>query len=149
MPEWPLHTPVRARIAIRLALAASAALFACSDDSTGPGMAEVAGTYLATDFTTTVDGTETDELADGAAIELQLNSDGSAEGSLFLPGAGEGGADVDADLAGTWTLQGGIVEMHHAADTFLRDMPLSVQGEALVGDRTFQDVRIQLTLARQ
>ena len=149
MRDTTLHTPVRTRVALRLALAASAALFACSDDSTGPGMAEVAGTYVATEFTSTVEGTPTDELADGAAIELQLNLDGSTEGSLFLPDAGEGGSDVDADLLGTWTLRDGVVELEHATDTFLRDTPLSVQGDELVGDRMFEDVRIQLTLAKQ
>jgi hypothetical protein len=59
---------------------------------------------------------------------------------------GEG--DFDADLAGTWTRSGSIVEFSHAADTFVRDMPFTMQGATLVGDRTFGDVRIRVTLTR-
>lgn len=119
------------------------------DSSTAPSTTSVAGIYSATAFTTTTSGVTTDQLAAGATVALVLSPQGSTTGELFIPDAGEGGGDFVADLQGTWTLNGGTVQLSHAADTFLRDMPLTVQGNTLVGDRTFGSTRVQLTLTKQ
>lgn len=64
-----------------------------------------------------------------------------------MPGALDGGGDFDADLAGSLTLNGDTVTFDQAADTFLRDMPFEYRDGRLVGDATFGDDRIRVTLA--
>jgi hypothetical protein len=54
-----------------------------------------------------------------------------------------------ANLAGSWTLNGTTVTLNHTADTFLRDMPLQLQGNTLVGDQTFSGTRVEVTLTKQ
>ena len=54
-------------------------------------------------------------------------------------------------MAGTWREDRNVVTVSQAADTFVKDMPLTlsndlVNGWILVGDKTFNSVRIQLTL---
>lgn len=136
-------------------LFAGALALGCSD-STGPTVQAVVGTYAAVgtspasrrgSLTTTdpVNGT-VDWLARGAAIDLTLNADGTTAGHAYLPDTGDGA--IDADLAGTWTLDGSTVHLSQSADTFLRDIPLEVKGSTLVGDKTFSGVRVQVTLQR-
>lgn len=93
-------------------------------------------------------GQTTDYLAAGATARLELDADGTTTGRLFVPGGGENGGDFDADLAGTWTLQGDTVRLSHAADTFLRDMPLVVSRNSLAGDRTFSGIHVRIVLVR-
>jgi hypothetical protein len=139
-------------------------LTACSDSPTEPGplTAEaVAGVYGASGafgtltFTTVSSGDVTNWLDAGASISLRLNTDGTTEGELFIPGADEDGSDVEESLTGTWHLAGGAVTLEHDADTFLRDMPLTIVGGRLEGDRTFgqtagnSGTRVRLTLQRQ
>lgn len=107
-----------------------------------------AGSYSATTFTSTDDGSTTDHLAAGASVTLELTPQGTTAGRLFIPRAGEGGADVEADLAGTWRMGGVVVDLDHAADTFLRDMLLTAHEDRLVGDTSFAGTRIQLTLTK-
>lgn len=129
----------------------------CSDDGVspdGPTVASVAGDYAAVEefgaweFTTTADGETIDRLAEGAYVEIALNPDGSTAGELFVPEADEDGADFQADLAGTWTLDAGTVTFSHEADTFLRDTPFTADGDRLSGEQTFDGVRVRLELAR-
>jgi hypothetical protein len=129
---------------------ATLAFGGCGDDSTAPSMAEVAGTYEATSLTMAfAGGAPVDLLAAGAEATLALDVDGTAAGHLFVPGGDEGGADLEEDLTGTWTLNGNTVILSQSADTFLGDIPLTVSGGRLVGDRTFSGVRIRITLTRQ
>jgi hypothetical protein len=137
---------------------------ACSDSPTEPGpltVEAVAGVYGASGafgaytFTTVDGGMVTDWLEAGASILLRLNRDGTTEGELFVPGADENGSDFEANLTGTWQLAGGAVTLTHDADTFLREMPLTVVGGRLEGDQTFgrttnsSGTRVRLTLQRQ
>ena len=122
----------------------------CGDDATGPSREEVAGTYAATSLTMTVPGgAPVDLIAQGSEVLLDLDLDGTASGQLFVPGFGEGGGDLDMDLEGTWTLSGSTVTLSPSVDVFLQDMPLTANGETLVGDRTFDGVRLRVTLTRQ
>ena len=120
----------------------------CSD-STAPTMVSVAGFYEATVFTVTEAGGTTDVLADGGAISLSLEADGTVAGRLFVPGGGEGGADFAADLAGTWTLNGTTVTLDHPADTFLRDMNFTVSGRQLAGQATFGEAAISVVFEKR
>jgi hypothetical protein len=140
------------------------ALTACATESTS-SLPAGAASYLAAVpastgttpvgsllVSTTENGVTTDRVAAGAEIRLVLAPDSSTSGHLFVPAASVGGgatADFDADLAGTWSKTDNIVTLHHAADTFLRDMPLIENGNQLVGDRSFGNVRVRLTLVRQ
>jgi hypothetical protein len=135
-----------------LALAAAVALVvaACDEDPAGLTNEEIAGSYAATTFTTTSDGTTTDQLSQGGSLTIQLAANGTTTGHVTVPAsAGTGGEGLDADLAGTWTLSGAIVDLDHEADTFVRDMPFLVQGTTLIGDQTFQGTRVQAVLTRQ
>lgn len=122
------------------------ALIGCDDDPTSPGDAD--GSYEATFWTGTEGGTTTDILAAGGIFDIALTPQGTTTGRLFIPGSVTGEGDFDLSLAGTWTQNGTVVDFNHAADTFVRDMPFTVQGSTLVGDRTFGDLRIRVTLSR-
>jgi hypothetical protein len=111
-------------------------------------MASVAGSYTATTFTVTGTGGTTNVLAAGGSISLTLAAAGTTSGRLFVPGGGEGSGDFDEALTGTWTLQDSTVTLDHDADTFLRDMTLTVRGQQLVGQETFVDVTIAVVLAK-
>jgi hypothetical protein len=142
------------------ALAAATGLLsaACADDATGPvevTEALVAGLYQATDdfgalsFTTTAEGETTDWLAAGGSLSLSLGADGTVSGELYLPGADEGGADLDADMAGSWSLEGNSVTFEQDADTFVRDMPFVFADGVLTGEATFQGVRVRVVLIQR
>ena len=141
-------------------LSATLALAACGDTPSGPDTKglqaqQVAGNYRfgrgygATAFTVTADGETIDYLALGASLQIELNRDGTTSGRLLVPGGDEDGGDMDASMAGTWKLDGSTVTFQQGADTFVRDMPLVVHGNRLVGDATFGDVRVQVTLGKQ
>ena len=147
-------------------IAAAAAMLACSD-SNGPdpiSPEQVSGSYATTvpntggsafgslTFSSTENGVTVDQAARGAEIRLVLAGDGTTSGSLVVP-------DVEleedqretfvADLAGTWRLEGNVVKLNHGADTFLRDIPLTVNDNRLEGERTFGNVRVRVVLARR
>lgn len=58
---------------------------------------------------------------------MTLNADGTTEGRLLGPSLGEGGQDLDVDLAGTWTLTDSIVTFDQQGDTFVRDVPFTAE----------------------
>lgn len=141
-----------------LCLTTLTALLACrADDLTGPPLTVLAGSYTAegpfgaiTFTTSTADGDdETDWLTQGASIVLELTDDGTTEGRLFVPGGEEDGSDMDADLAGTWSVDEGVVTLEQDADTFLRDMPFASDGDHLEGEETFGDTIIRVVLVRR
>lgn len=128
----------------RVACFALAALAACSGEAGPGGVASpgssAAGGYTATAFTLNQGGPEEDLLAQGSAITLNLLTDGTTTGHMFVPGALTGGADFDEDLDGTWAQTGDVVRLQHSADTFLRDIDLVLSGNKLTGqmsDPTF------------
>ena len=143
-----------------LILGAALTLGACDDspttlDPTAQAMAAVAGEYSAggslgaISLTTEDDGETLDWLAAGASMQVRLTADGKTTGRLFIPGADEDGGDMDADLTGTWSLESGKIHFQHPADTFIRDMEFVVEGKRMVGDETFDGIRVRLELARQ
>ena len=122
------------------------AVGACDDDPTAPPAPT--GAYEATNWTGSSGGTTTDILAAGGSFTITLTPQGTTTGHLFIPDVVTGEGDFDSDLAGTWTQSGTIINFDHTADTFVRDMPFTIQGNSLVGDRSFGDLRIRVTLTR-
>ena len=121
-----------------------------SDKSTGPDMGDVAGSYDATALTVTQADTSYDFIADGATIHLVLDEDGTTSGHLTIPASDlSHGEAVDADMAGSWTLDGATVHITQSTDTFIRDLPLTADGNNLTGDATFDDVQVHLVMSRQ
>ena len=117
----------------------------CGDD-TPVSPLSVAGTYAATQLTTTTGGVTTNQLAAGASVTLVLGADGTTVGRLFVPASTS--PAVDASLNGTWNLTNGDVDLTSSTDTFLRDMLFAVSGNTLVGDQTFGATRIQIVLTK-
>ena len=109
----------------------------------------MAGDYHATTLTATQATGTINLLLNGGALTLSLHQDGTTTGHLFVPGAGEGGADVDLDLPGTWTLTGNTVTFAQPdADTFIRDMPFTAELNRLRGEETFGDFTIRVVLTK-
>ena len=148
------------------AFSSAIALVACSDPNRPDAVSkeEVSGSYVTTvpatggsafgslTFSTTKSGVTVDQAARGAEIRLVLATNGTTSGSLVVPDVELEDGERDtfvADLAGTWRVEGNTVRLTHDADTFLRDMPLVVNGNRLEGDRTFGDVRVRVALVRQ
>jgi hypothetical protein len=122
-------------------------LASCGDDVATP--ADLAGTYNATLFETTVGGNTTDHLATGASITVTLVADLTVTGRLFAPGGNEDGTDLDADLTGTWTLLRNSLRMDSEADTFVRGVDwVVVPGGILTATGVFDDVTVEVVLER-
>jgi hypothetical protein len=128
-----------------------ALMLACSD-STAPGDT-VVGNYTAVAFTSTPTGGATrNELQAGSTLLITLKSDGTTTGHLHI--AANGASPVfDADMVGTFTLNGDAVAFTQAADTFVRNMVFTVQRVGnnvafLVGDQIFSGTRVTVTLAK-
>ena len=130
-----------------LRLLAVAALLACSD-AFKPNIENVAGAYNLQSLITTDVTDTTDWVAAGTTLSLALNRNGTTTGHIFAPGAGAGGSDFEADLAGTWTLTGDTVRFTQTADTFLRDMAFTAGENRLSGDQTFGGTRIRALLTK-
>ena len=133
-----------------LALAISIA--ACGGDSTSPSTDPPAGSYNAITFVTTGTSGQRDELLAGGSLQLALDPEHKSSGHLHVA-ASSASPVFDADMAGTWTANGNVVTVSQAADTFVRNMPFTleldpVKGYVLLGDKTFSSTRIQITLKR-
>jgi hypothetical protein len=127
------------------------ALFLGCGDSTSPAADMAVGNYTAVFFTSTGNSGQKNELAVGGSLILNLNANGTTSGHLHMVAPG-GGPDFDADMAGTWTRTGMIVDIDQPADTFVRDMPFTLtpgpaDGWDLVGNETFSGTNIQVRLS--
>lgn len=132
-------------------LAAALVLVGCGDDPEAPAldMADVAGDYRATTLRTIVAGQTTDHLAAGATLEITLLASGQTTGRFYVPGGDEDGSDYEADLAGTWTLRGNVVEFSHQSDTFVRDVEFRAEPGRLSADEVVSGTRIVVVLEKQ
>jgi hypothetical protein len=124
---------------------------ACGRDSTS--QTDIAtGNYTAIVFTTSGSSGQTNQLAIGGSLSLNLAANGTTSGHLHTAASGSDPA-LDADMAGTWTRAGTVVTISQAADTFVRDMPFNLTFDPanawiLVGNQTFSGTNIQVTLKR-
>jgi hypothetical protein len=131
------------------ALVALAAAGGCGDDDGfEPSAGDVAGVYEATVFTATTGLGTLDLLALGASAEVTLDVDGTTTGRLFIPGAGEGGEDVDEDLVGTWDLSGSTVTFNQTGDTFIRNVDFAASENQLTGEGVFDGQQLLLILTK-
>jgi hypothetical protein len=131
-----------------LALAVSG--IACSDDdSFSPTVENVAGSYTATTFTLSTVVGEINLLAGGATVTLNLNTDGTTTGRLFVPDGNDDGSDLDADLAGTWSLTDTTVTFEQSADTFIPDVNFIASANRLTGEGTFSGGTLRLVLTKE
>jgi hypothetical protein len=89
-----------------------------------------------------------DLLAQGSHVTLDLATDGTTTGQLFVPGGDEDGGDLDVDLTGTWTLSGSTVTFDQAGDTFIRDVEFTAEQNRLTGEGDFDDASIRLILTK-
>lgn len=141
---------MRTRIRGGAALMFVLAIAACGDDDEvfNPTVDDVAGSYTATTFTVTSGAGEVDLLGIGASVTATLDADGTTTGRLLVPGAGEGGGDLDEDLAGTWSLNGSTVTFSQSNSTLISDVDFAVGPNTLTGEGTFQGSLILLVLSR-
>jgi hypothetical protein len=140
---------MRSLLGAPTALAFAVVLLGCGDDdSFSPTVEKVSGSYSAATFSvTTVAGT-IDLLALGSHVEAVLAPDGTTTGQLFVPNGGEDGEDFEADLTGTWTLNGNTVTFDQSGDTFIRDAEFTAGRNTLIGEYTSSEgetVRLVLT----
>ena len=140
---------MRIRLGWAVALSLVPALAGCGDDSSfSPTVESVAGAYSATIFTLDVGAGTVDQLVLGADVAMTLAPDGTTTGHLFVPGAGAGGGDLDADLTGSWTLSRGGVTFDQTADTFIRDVRFTADRDRLTGEAPSGHNTVHLVLTK-
>ena len=136
----------------QLAKIATAILVAtgCSDDdSLSPSLESVAGSYTATTFLVTQQNIMADLLQLGSSIILDLATDGTVTGHIFVPNGNDDGSDLDLDLTGTWTLDGAIVRFEMPeANSFIGDIPFTAGANTLSAEQNSGGIRIQLVLTK-
>jgi hypothetical protein len=127
------------------AFALTAALSSCGGDPLT--ISAVVGTYTATAFTVKPTGLATiDVLAAGGTLSIVLKDDMTTTGSIHVPAAVQGG--FDASLAGTYVLSGNTITFTQAADSFVRDIAWTVDGNTITGVFTDTDASVSVTMTR-
>ncbi len=93
-----------------MTLALTAAVGGCSAAALAPD--DVSGQYQAKTFVIVVNGVTNELLSRGATVSLRLNPDLTTSGHLTMPSVpGVQLTAVDDDLAGTYTLNNGVVRL--------------------------------------
>ncbi len=128
-----------------------ALLFACGG-SNEPSSSPITGSYAATMWVTTGTSGQHNEIIAGSTLQISLAANGTTTGHLHVAASG-GTPAFDRDMAGTWSVNGNLVDFTQAADSFVRDMIFTVGSDiqglmTLAGDQGFSGTRIQLTLTR-
>lgn len=140
-----ISEPLRSLLA-----AGSVLLLAACADTVEPN--ELFGTYHAIELSGEQAGVAVDFLEDGGSLTLTLHPNGVLAGTLFLPGAGETGEDINAIMDGNWTIDTGteVVSFIQAADTYVREAEWTVDGDRLESTFEFDDENfITTVLERQ
>ena len=131
-----------------LPIVAAALVIGCGN-SFSATEANVAGDYHVTAFTTSDSATSVNWMTvPGTVFTISLAANGTTTGHIFVPGGGTGGADLDADMAGTWVLTGDIITFNQAADTFVRNVAFIASKNRLTGDQQFTTTRVRITLSK-
>ena len=140
-----------------VALLFAASIVGCGSDKGptefggGGGGASLVGNYTATQWVTTGGSGQTNQIVAGSSLTITLNSNGSTTGHMHLIGSA-GNPGVDADMAGSWNVNGSVVRFSQNADTFVSDMAFNVVPNgakwALEGDQVFSGTRVQITLTQ-
>ena len=103
--------------------------------------------YRAIGWTITEAGMETNALQAGATLVLDLTEDGRVSGTLFMPAAINDGADLTADMAGTYSISQGILRFAQTADTFVREVEWSVDEQELTADEDVGGAAVVVVLS--
>ena len=140
------------RISRSLLLIGLPALLLACGGSDEPSSSPYAGSYVATSWTSTGNSGHQDQLLAGSTLQITLAANGTTTGHLHTAASGANPV-FDADLAGTWTVNGNIVDFTTAVDTFVKDMLFTVGSNiqgiiTLTGDQTFSGTQIQIILTR-
>ena len=127
-----------------------AAIVACGGGSTSPSQYAAAGSYSAFQFVTTGSSGQTNQLLIGSSVQIVLAPNGTTTGHLHLAASGSQPA-FDADLAGTWSQSGNVIDFTEAVDNFVNAMLFTIEPIAsgvwdLVGEGTFSGTQVQLRL---
>ncbi len=110
-------------------------LVGCGDDPVTVTMEEVTGSYVLTELQTTQGTTTRDLIAEGVTGNITLLADGTTTGSLFIPASVNiDGEDINADLAGTWELNGDKIDFMHPEDTFIADVEWTYANDTISVD---------------
>lgn len=135
------------RLLTRLMLAALPVALACSSDSLS--VDDILGPYTATTFTFKPSGgAQVDVIGGGGSMELTLFANGTSTGTLSVPASITGGTALLESMAGTFTFSGTTVTFAQAADTFVRDVTWSADGNRLICDETSGGDQIHVILTR-
>ena len=128
-----MTTTLRIRRAL-LAPAFIALMAGCSTDGiTGKSTSAVAGTYSAIVFRVTPSGqSPIDVLSQGGNLTIAIDRSGAATGTLNVPASAAGGTAFSASMSGTATVDGNTVRFQQTADTFVRNLSWTVNGQQLV-----------------
>lgn len=134
-------------------LALLAALAACSPEVNLPDPPTVAGTagvYRAVHFKTFSSRGVVDVLASGGSVDLVLNADGTASGTMHIPAEATPGALAqDEALAGTWSIVNrDEVRLDLAGDPLVERGRYVVRAGQLLGTETSNGQSFEITLAR-
>ncbi len=130
----------------RAAVTAALGVLGCSS-STGTLPRDTVIIYAAILWTITEAGVETNALQAGATLDLELIEDGRVSGTLFMPAAINNGADLTADMTGTYTITQGILRFAQTADTFVRDVAWDVDGQELIADEDVDGAAVFMILS--
>lgn len=130
----------------RAAVTAALGVLGCSS-STGTIPRNTVITYTAILWTITDTGVETNALQAGATLDLELTEDGRVSGTLFMPAAINNGADLTADMTGTYTITQGILRFAQTADTFVREVGWDVDGQQLIASEVVDGADVFLILS--
>ncbi len=117
----------------------------CSD-TVEPG--DLVGTYHAVELSGEDEGVPFDFLDEGGSLSITLAANGTTTGTLFLPGAGEAGEDINASMAGTWAYDEdtNALTFDQAADTYVRDATWTVDGDRIEGSFESDDENFVTTV---
>jgi hypothetical protein len=125
-------------------------VLACGDDdSFSPTEETVAGSYTATTFELSSVVGNINLLGGGATVTLDLATDMTTTGRLFVPTGITGGSALEEDLAGTWSLTDSTVTFEQPQATFLPDIQFVASANRLTGEGTFSGGTLRLVLTKE
>jgi hypothetical protein len=122
---------------------------ACGDDdSFSPTLETVAGSYTATTFTLSSVVGDINLLSTGATVSIDLVTDFTTTGRLFVPDGNTDGSDLDEDLAGTWSLTDSTVTFDQSAATFIPQLEFVASANRLTAEGSFSGGTLRLVLTK-
>ena len=96
------------------------------------GPDDIAGNYEARVLVRNEGATSVDLLQLGVTLTLELRSDGTTRGSFRAAAiAGLEDTPFSYDLAGGYSVEGGVLRLNHQADTFMRDIEWEIAGRQI------------------